>query len=64
MKRIAVDVAFNILNSEAHLRIIEKDKANQEKLISSEEKLEKLVYYFSKLEHLLDRKIERHKLYQ
>ena len=62
MQRIAVDVEFNILNREARLLIIEKDKANQERLISSEEKLKKLVYDFSKLEHLLDKKREKHKV--
>ena len=39
MHRIAVDVEFNILNREAQLIIIEKDKENQERLVSSEEKL-------------------------
>ena len=62
MQRIEVDVEFNILNREAQLRIIEKDKANQERIISSEEKLKKLVCMFGKLEHLLDRKREKHKV--
>ena len=60
MKRIAVDVEVNILNREAQLRIIEKDKANQETLASSEEKLKKLVCMVGKLEKLLDRK--KHKV--
>ena len=62
MKRIEVDVELNIVNREAQLIIIEKDKENQERIISSEEKLEKLVYDFSKLEHILDKKRERHKV--
>ena len=35
MQRITFDVEVNILNMEAQLRIIEKDKENQERLISS-----------------------------
>ena len=36
MQRIAVDVEANILNREAKLRVIEKEKSDQERLISSE----------------------------
>ena len=55
MQRIAVDVEANILNREAKLRLIEKDKADQKKLIYSEVKLEMLT-------DAISRKEEEHKV--
>ena len=61
MQRITVDVETNILNREAKLRVIEKDKANQERLISSEVKLDRLTDAIRKMVHLLGRKEEEYK---
>ena len=62
MQRIAVDVEANILNREAKLRIIEKDKENQERLISSGLKLERLTNTINEMVHLLGRKEEEYKV--
>ena len=62
MQRIAVDVEANILNREAKLRVIEKDKADQERLISSEVKLEMLTDTINKMMHILGKKEEEYKV--
>ena len=62
MKRITFYVETNILNKEAKLRVIEKDKAYQEKLISSEVKLEMLTDTINKMMHILGKKEEEYKV--
>ena len=62
MQRIEVDVETNILNREAKLRVIEKEKADQEKLISSEVELEMLTDTINKMMHILGRKEEEYKV--
>ena len=52
----------NTLNREAKLRVIEKYKEGQEKLKSSEVKLEMLTDTINKMMHILGRKEEEYKV--
>ena len=51
---------FNILEREEKLEEIRKDKAAQEKITSSELKLEMLTDTINKIVYILDKKLERH----
>lgn len=59
---MAITVEFNVLEKEAKLEEIRKDKVGQEKLISSEVKLEMLTDTISKTMHILGRKDEKYKV--
>ena len=53
---------FNILEKEAKLEEIRKDKVAQEKLVSLEVKLEMLTDTIKKIMHILNRKKEKYKV--
>ena len=62
MKRMVVDVETNMLNRESKLRAMEKDKVDQEKLISLEIKIEILIDTNNKMMHMFDRKEEEYEV--
>ena len=62
MKRMEIDVEANMMNREMKLRAIKKDKLDQEKLISSEIKLEMLIEKINKMMHMIGKKEEEYKV--
>ena len=56
MKNVAVDVEAYLLNREAKLKAMKKDKIEKEQLISSEIKLDMLTNTVNEMMHMISRK--------
>ena len=62
MQNMAITAKFNILEREEKLEEIRKDKAAQEKITSSELKLEMFTDTIKEMTHILGRKEEEYKV--
>ena len=58
MKNVAVDVEANLLNREAKLKAMKKDKIGKEQLIYSKIKLDMLTNTVNEMMHMISRKEE------
>ena len=56
MKNVAIDVESNLLNREAKLKAMKKEKIEKEQLISSGIKLDMLTNIVNKMMHMISRK--------